>query len=102
MRVASDEIVQVILDASRRVMEDLPPEERKAFTPSSKLIGGDSPLDSLGLVGLVIEVQEAVRTNFGAEVQLADERALSQPVNPFSTVSALAQYVQQLLLEAEA
>ena len=97
MQVARADIVEIVLQASRSAMEDLPAEERRSFTPGSALIGGDSPLDSLALVGLVIDVQENVRSRFGVEVMLADERALSEPVNPFSTVDALAGYVQKLL-----
>ncbi len=97
MRVTNEEIVQLVLTASERVMSDLPASERKPFTPTSALIGGDSPLDSLALVGLVIEVQESVQSQFGVSLSLADERALAEPVNPFSTVTALAGYVQRLL-----
>lgn len=99
MGVTRGQILELVLQVSRKVMEDLPPEQRTTFTPSSQLVGGDSPLDSLALVGFVIELQEALQSKFGVALTLADERALAQPVNPFSTVDALADYALRLLEE---
>jgi hypothetical protein len=99
MGITRGQILELVLQVSRKVMEDLPPEQRKTFTPSSQLVGGDSPLDSLALAGFVIELQEALRSNFGVALALADERALTQPVNPFSTVDALTDYAVLLLQE---
>jgi len=97
MGITRGQILELVLQVSRKVMQDLPPEQRTTFTPSSQLIGGDSPLDSLALVGFVIELQEALQSKFGVAVTLADERALTQPVNPFSTVDTLTDYAVRLL-----
>ena len=99
MGVTKEQILELVLQVSRKVMEDVPPEQRRTFTPSSQLVGGDSPLDSLALVGLVIELQDLLQSKFGVALALADERALAQAVNPFSTVDALAEYARRLLEE---
>ncbi len=73
--------------------------EAAQFSPSSDLYGGDSPLDSMDLVALVVDLEEQIRDVFGREITLADERAMSQDVNPFSKVESLTRYIHLLLTE---
>ncbi len=68
------------------------------------LIGRDSPLfgpngllDSVGLVSVVLAVEQEIAERLGCTVALADDRALSQRNSPFRTVGSLADYaVQQI------
>lgn len=87
----------VLAAASRAAAEGQ--HEAAQFTPSSDLFGGDSPLDSMDLVALVVDLEEQVRDVFGNEITLADERAMSQEVNPFSKVESLTRYIHLLLTE---
>jgi acyl carrier protein len=65
------------------------------------LFGGDSPLDSTALVSLVVEIEQQVSDASGASIVLADDRAMSQRSSPFRTIGALADYLQELLAEAQ-
>ena len=65
-------------------------------SPTAPLFGPPSPLDSLGLVALLIDVEEALAQQ-GHVVVLTDERALSQRHSPFRTVPSLVQYIEHLL-----
>jgi D-alanine--poly(phosphoribitol) ligase subunit 2 len=56
------------------------------------LFGRDGVLDSLGLVALVVAVEQAIEDHYGVTVSLADERALSERRSPFRTIGALADY----------
>ncbi len=64
------------------------------------LFGRGALLDSLGLVSLVLELEMAVNDRFGAEVVLADEKAMAQKNSPFRTVGSLARFIQQALAGA--
>lgn len=61
-------------------------------SPDAVLFGANSPLDSLGLVTLLMEVEEVLREE-GIDVSLSDERAMSQKSSPFRSVPALVQYI---------
>ncbi len=77
-------------------------EERETTAPvdeSAHLIGRTSLLDSLGLVKLIVDVEQRLQAEHGISVTLADERAMSQKNSPFRTVSALTDYI--CLLAAE-
>ena len=67
-------------------------------SPETRLYGRGSDLDSLGLVQLVVDVEEKVSERYGLPITLTDERALSQEHSPFRTADSLSAYVTEFLL----
>jgi acyl carrier protein len=61
------------------------------------LFGREGVLDSLGLVALVVAVEQAIEDAYGVSVSLADERALSEGKSPFRTIGTLADYAGRLI-----
>lgn len=68
------------------------PEERLAVTPDAAVFGPGSPLDSLGLVSLLMDIEEAL-SDRGLAVTLSDARAMSQKASPFRNVRSLSAYI---------
>jgi acyl carrier protein len=66
-----------------------------AVSPEAPIFGPDSPLDSLGLVGLLLDIEEGMQA-IGCSVVLSDERAVSQKRSPFRTVESLVGYIATL------
>lgn len=66
------------------------------------LFGEFGLLDSVGLVSLVVAVEQAIEDELGVQVGLADERALSQRVSPYRTIGTLAEYATGLLAGPDA
>jgi acyl carrier protein len=64
------------------------------------LIGPGAPLDSIGLVMVVTDLESRVNQAFDAQIVLASERAMSMNHSPFRSVEALAAYAGELLQEA--
>jgi len=60
------------------------------------VFGYGSPLDSLGLVGLLIEIEQQVLEHHGKEIVIASEKAISQHRSPFRTVASLREFVEAL------
>ena len=91
-------VVEVILGALQDVLvgaegEPLTPDE------DTRLIGRASVLDSMGLVTLIVEVEQRLEDEHDLVVVLADDRAMSQTRSPFLSVGTLADYVLQLAAE---
>ncbi len=72
--------------------------EQLGVSPTAPIFGPPSPLDSLGLVALLIDVEEAL-DGAGHPVVLSDERAVSQVRSPFRDVPSLVDYIVQLTAE---
>lgn len=64
----------------------------------ARIFGQGSPLDSLGLVGLLVDIEDALRDQ-GVDVELSDARAMSQTRSPFRDVPALVSYIDGLVAQ---
>jgi len=96
---------QAVLDIVLRALESANASreagQQLEVSETAPLFGAPSPLDSLGLVALLIDIEEAF-ANDGHTVVLSDDRALSQKRSPFRDVPSLVGYIEQLLTEASA
>ena len=94
---------QPVIDAIHSAVDDLNEildgDERLTKSPNEALIGKDAKLDSLGLVNLIVLVEEKIQQQFGVGITLVDERAMSQSKSPFRTLGSLAEFVEEQLNE---
>lgn len=91
------ELTALIFDALKTVKSQSGASLTGEFSPEMRLYGYDSDIDSLGLVGLLIELEERVYERYGVAISLTDEQAMSQQHSPFRTVSTLADYLANLV-----
>lgn len=61
------------------------------------LFGPGGALDSMALVTLVVEVEEEVELQYGVQLVLADEKAVSRKLSPFLSIRRFAAYIDELL-----
>ena len=66
---------------------------------STSLFGEDGILDSMGLVNLVVNLEERIHEEYNIIVTLADERAMSRTESPFRSIRTLAAYIDELIKE---
>ncbi len=94
-----EKIVKLVFEAIREVNDQLPIEKRLELSEGTIIFGREGKLDSLGVVNLIVAVEQAVEDNLGISFVLADDRAMSQKRSPFQTVGTLVEYINQLLKE---
>lgn len=63
----------------------------------TRLFGGNGQLDSIALVSLIVNIEEAIENEFNVSVTLADEKAMSRRTSPFVRISSLIDYIAELL-----
>ena len=88
-------ILAIVLEAMELANRTRVGPQRLDVSPTAPLFGPPSPLDSLGLVALLIDMEEAFE-RAGHPLVLSDERALSQTRSPFRDVPSLVSYIAQL------
>ena len=88
-------IIKVIYDCIDII--NLEQDTKIAKDMNSILFGHDGELDSLGLVNLIVTVEEAVNDAFDTDIVLADEKAMSRKNSPFLNVTTLAEYLVEIL-----
>lgn len=92
-------IENIIIKTLKELNEEFENENLNNPTRETKLYGTSGSLDSLSLVSLITDLEERVSDEFGKDVVLADEKAMSQKTSPFRNVETLTNYIQKLLEE---
>ncbi len=97
--ITKDEVLKLVLDALKVHCDEaaIPIDISKG--EELRLFGGESLLDSLGLVGLIVSIEELIEDNFNKSLILADEKAMSRRTSPFAKVSYLVEYILELINE---
>jgi len=72
-------------------------EELGEVSADTRLFGEAGALDSMALVNLIADLEEAVADEFGGSIVLADERAMSARQSPFRDVASLAAAIEERL-----
>tara|TARA_B110000438_G_C15373247_1_gene461491 strand:+ start:39 stop:344 length:306 start_codon:yes stop_codon:yes gene_type:complete len=90
-----------ILNAIFRSIEELNESSDKGLLTingdETKLFGRDGELDSLGLINLIVLVEQNIEEDFDIIITLADEKAISQKRSPFRNVGTLKNYIFSLI-----
>ena len=92
-------IIDLIFDTIDKFNNEYSDEIQLEKSSNTALLGQGSKLDSLGLINLIVAVEQNVEDKFDITITLADERAMSQEISPFRTVGSLADYIEMILEE---
>lgn len=95
-----DAVQAIIFQALTNINDERGLDEQLEINSDTRLFGVDAVLDSLSLVSVIVDVEAAISEASGHDVVLTDDRAMSQPMSPFSDVTSLASYILLLLSEA--
>lgn len=93
------QVREIIYRALRALNAELAADRQVPLAPETRLFGTGAALDSLSLVSVILDVEAGVEEAFGRAVSLADDRAMGQPVSPYTDVAALTAYILLLLHE---
>ena len=93
------EIKTLVFRAIDEINQQLPIEDHLEKSLDAVLLGINSKLDSLGLINLIVAVEQNIEDEFDVTITLADEKAMSQKHSPFRTVESLVNYIRLLLEE---
>ena len=91
-------ILAVVLQALHTTNLARDPASQLVVSPEAAVFGPGSPLDSLGLLTLLLDIEEDLQ-RAGCPVRLSDDRAMSQKRSPFRSVASLVEYIGRLARE---
>jgi acyl carrier protein len=87
-------IIEVVSRTIKEINADLGYDHLNSPTLETELYGGDSGLDSLSLVMLVSAIETAISEEFGKDVVLASEKAMSMRHSPYRSVGSFVDFVE--------
>ena len=92
MSLTRTQSLQAIYNAIEEINPQLTDDQKLSAGEDALIFGEGAPLDSLGLVNLVMAVEQHIMDLTGDELVLASETAMSRKRSPYRSVSALADY----------
>ena len=93
-----EQIKSIIFDVISNFNQARESNEQIPLSEDTKLFGREGCLDSIGLVGFLIDVEDAFSQQ-GLLISLSDERAMSQSRSPYRDVKSLIDFIHELLNE---
>jgi acyl carrier protein len=94
----SQQDLEQIVDLAARSVRTLVKPAADAAAPIERLFGEQGEFDSLGLVQVILEVEDRVEERYGVRLTIASEKAMSRGASPFRTVRSLAEFCLELLV----
>lgn len=91
-------ISKLVFDCINQYQEELDNKIDMSEGEQTRLFGGNGQLDSLALVSLIVNIEETIETELGVSLILADEKAMSRRTSPFSRISNLIDYIEELII----
>lgn len=93
-----DVLNEIIFPAVDEAKGAIPSAATLERAPEARLFG-EGGLDSLGLVRFIVMVEERIQDRTNITMTLASDKAMSRASSPFRTLRALAEYIQECLIE---
>lgn len=94
-----ERIVSAVYKAVDEINQQLPKGISIEKSLDAGLYGNTSKLESIDVVGFIIEVEDQIKSEFGVSITVADDRAMSQTNSPLLTLGTLTEYLAELLNE---
>lgn len=98
--IARNIAYDIVVESLKEVFEQTGAAPPASITDDTVLVGNDAVIDSLGVVSLIVEVEQRLESGHGVSVTLANDKAMSAKNSPFRTVGVLADHAVAMAQEA--
>ena len=94
-RLSRSQVTAIVVEAIKDSNELRSPDSQLSENEDAQLFGGEGRLDSMGLVALLMDIEELL-LDAGADVSLSSEDAMSRSQSPYRDIRSLVDYIQSL------
>jgi acyl carrier protein len=96
MQLDRNTILQIVQKTLKELGEDLNKEALLETNENTRLFGSRSALDSMNLVNLIADIEEQISEDYGINITLANQSAMSRTHSPFRKVGSCVDYILEL------
>jgi acyl carrier protein len=93
--------MEIVLSALRDAVEQNG-GDASGVTAETVIVGPAAVIDSIGVVSLIVDIEQRLEMEHQVSVTLANDRAMSQRNSPFRTAAVLADHILTTEREAAA
>jgi acyl carrier protein len=96
-----DTALAIVIASLKDTIEQFGTEHAGEVNADTVIVGQGAALDSIGVVSLVVDIEQRLETDHDISVTLASEKAMSQRSSPFRTCAVLADHICATILEGQ-
>lgn len=90
-------IYEIVIKQVQELNETLPENQQFSVNEDTILFGNNSNIDSLSLVSVIVDLESVFSAEYGKEISLTDDRAMTREINPFSSIRNLVDYIAEVV-----
>ncbi|MDP5032084.1 hypothetical protein [Paraglaciecola sp.] len=94
----SSDIEKIVVNALQLTNQSRSDNTQIPISESTVLFGKDGHLDSMALVALLMDIEDALAEE-SIDVSLSDEKAMSSSRSPFKNLTSMTQYISDVIAE---
>ena len=98
--MSDERVTNIVVKVLKRLDEELYLNVDFSAGAETCLFGEGGILDSLGLVSLIVALEEEIEDEFDVSLALAGEEGMFGEDNPFNTIQSVSEYISLLLRDA--
>jgi acyl carrier protein len=84
--------IEIVLSALRDAVNQNG-SDASGVTDETVIVGPGAVIDSIGVVSLIVDIEQRLEMDHQVSVTLANDRAMSQRNSPFRTAAVLADHI---------
>ena len=97
--MTKQEIITIVINQLEQLNETFPEVQKIVVTDKTVLFGSGSSIDSLSLVSVIVDLEMLFSDEYGFDISLTDDRAMTREISPFDSVSSLSDYIFEIISE---
>lgn len=92
-----EKVVKIVIDQVEQLRDTLTEEQKFEVNKDTKLFGNNSNIDSLSLVSIIVDLEMLFSEEYGFDLSLTDDRAMTREISPFISITSLADYIVEII-----
>lgn len=93
MTTNKNAIIEIIFTSIKEVNENQPSDNRLKLKKDEFLVSDKSKIDSLGLITLLVNIEDKINKTYNVDLNLLEENFISDEKTPFQTIDNLAEWL---------
>ena len=94
-------ITEIVINQVEQINATFPDDQKIEVNNETILFGKGSSIDSLSLVSVIVDLEMYFSDEYGFEISLTDDRAMTREISPFDSITSLVDYIFEIINEKQ-
>ena len=99
--MTKQEITAIVINQVEQLNETFSEVQKITVNENTVLFGNGSSIDSLSLVSVIVDLEMLFSDEYGFDISLTDDRAMTREISPFDSVTSLVDYIFEIINEKQ-